>query len=165
MEEMARSSKEKKLAWQHGHIRPFLFLVSMRPALRSQCASALGVPLLGTDFFGDAHKEAWALISTPVSGLAAQCVVSERRNGLLGGALVNPSTQPTWYHVLRRMLDRAQFGGPRRIVLEAVNVMEKCRSSQDTSLALLEKEALTHIGAFCLVWWAFSWSMIFSLTF
>jgi hypothetical protein len=28
----------------------------------TQCASALGVPILGTEFFGDPHREAWAII-------------------------------------------------------------------------------------------------------
>lgn len=53
------------------------------------------------------------------------------------------------YHVLRRMLDRAQFGGSRQLVLEPVEIMEKCRSSQDTSLALLEKEGTFFFLSFC----------------
>lgn len=79
MQEMARASAEKKLAWQFGHMRPFLFLVSMRPALRAQCAATLGVPILGTSAFGDAHREAWAIIESPGCGLAAHAVVSERK--------------------------------------------------------------------------------------
>lgn len=72
IEEMTRLSNEKKLAWGIGHIRPFLLLVSMRPALRSQVASCLGVPLLGSEEFGDAHKEAWAIISS-TNGLVSHC--------------------------------------------------------------------------------------------
>jgi hypothetical protein len=152
MEQMARNSEEKRLAWSAGHSRPFALLTSMRPALRAQVATCLGVPLLATPAFGDSHREAWALLSAP-QGLPGQ--TESKSSGLLTsltssrGSATASGPRPTWYHVLRRVLDRT-FGGAPKVVLPPAEILAAARDAGNATIVALEKEALSRIARFCL---------------
>jgi hypothetical protein len=74
----------RKMAYDVGMIRPFLFLVSMHPVTRQvllhliwskliplykQIADQLGIDLIGSKSPGDAHWESWTLISKKYRGI------------------------------------------------------------------------------------------------
>ena len=144
IEQLERSSPLAVQAHALGHARPFLLLCSMRPALRAQVGSCLGVPLLATPAFGDPHREAWALLSSPGTGLAARASGGPSPQGLLG-----PAGPAAWYHVVRRVLDRS-FGGPPRVVLPTGVIPRAGRDPSDSALPALEHEALARVARFCL---------------
>jgi hypothetical protein len=151
IQQMGRASSEKAAALAAGLVRPFLLLCSMRPALRAQVGTVLGAPLLGTPAFGDAHREALALLSGP-RGLAGQGAVGRVAMPLVGAVLGGGSEAApasSWYHVARRAVDRT-FGGQARVLLPPERALSACRDPEDTTQAKLEREVLARVARFCL---------------
>jgi hypothetical protein len=147
-QQMARNSQEKKTAWEAGLIRPFLFLVSMRPALRGQVSAVLGVPLLGTPDLGDAHREALAILMGTSGGLNKQGIRTGR-SSLLGSSAAASTSATTWYHVARRSIDLT-FAPPPKLVLSPEQAVAGCKSATDESLTKLEREVMACIAKFCI---------------
>lgn len=72
IEVLERDSKYKQKAFALGLIRPFLLLASMHPVRRLRWAKALKVPLLSHKHFGDAHAEAFLMLTFDRKGLQAR---------------------------------------------------------------------------------------------
>ncbi|KAL6040679.1 hypothetical protein QOT17_025272 [Balamuthia mandrillaris] len=85
--EMQRESSYKEKAVAKGMIRPFLLLASMHPFRRFWCAVGLEIDLLSESFYGDAHAEAWHILSKPFKGL-------------MGRTRKGASINITWFDIL-----------------------------------------------------------------
>ena len=62
-----------QLAWEEGCVRLFLLLVSMSSATRNRVACLLGWPTVTKPSFGNAHAEAWEIISKDGDGMQGCC--------------------------------------------------------------------------------------------
>jgi len=67
--DLEKISDVRELAAKAGLLRPFLYLVALPPVARLQIAINLGWTFVGSTVMGDAHAEAWEIISRRDLGL------------------------------------------------------------------------------------------------
>jgi hypothetical protein len=79
-----------------GVLRPFMLLVSMSTAARVRIGAMMGISLISSHSFGDAHAEAWVLLHSPFIGMQWN-----RGDGQTGSS-------GTWYDILRAIQDCTQ---------------------------------------------------------
>ena len=93
---LSLASPFKDEAFEGGMIRPFLILVSMRPAKRNRVSNELGWSCIPSPLFGDAHAESWDIISNSSSGLQMRLTsLTEKVNVF--------SRSVTWLEALERV--------------------------------------------------------------
>jgi hypothetical protein len=93
--EMAKESQFRELAAKSGMIRPFLILVAMPAFFRNKVANFLGWTLFTQPYFGDAHEEAWVILSKDMSGMMSRAIKAYERIALLN--------RMPWYNVVYRV--------------------------------------------------------------
>jgi len=94
--ELTRESNCRHAASKEGLIRPFLLLASMSQQHRALLAIQLGWCPFIEENFGDAHEEAWQLLTRKGKGLRARCV--------RGLGKLNPfATQLDWVGILNHV--------------------------------------------------------------
>ena len=101
VEELTRESEFKQKAWNKGLIKPFLLLVSMHPKDRIFWAKSLKVNLLSMKNYGDAHAEAYKLLTADRKGLQA------RANHAFADTLNPLGRDCNWYQILHRVCRKA----------------------------------------------------------
>eukprot|EP01134_Creolimax_fragrantissima_P003203 CFRG3203T1 len=67
--ELSRNSSFRSMANERGMLRPFLILASMHPVRRRVWASYLNLSVQKKSFKGDAHAEAWYILSHKTKGV------------------------------------------------------------------------------------------------
>eukprot|EP01114_Cavostelium_apophysatum_P008987 TRINITY_DN22059_c0_g1_i1.p1 TRINITY_DN22059_c0_g1~~TRINITY_DN22059_c0_g1_i1.p1 ORF type:complete len:599 (-),score=120.78 TRINITY_DN22059_c0_g1_i1:62-1858(-) len=93
--DLTRDTPFKRKAHKEGLLRPFLLLVAMPPIFRNQAASSLGWTLFTEDYFGDAHAEAWAILTKDAKGMQTRCNHSYEKLNVFGKS-------SNWYDMLSR---------------------------------------------------------------
>jgi len=93
--EMAKHSEFSELAAKSGMIRPFLILIAMPAFFRNKVANFLGWTLFTQPYFGDAHEEAWVILSKDMSGMMSRAIKAYERIALLN--------RMPWYNVVYRV--------------------------------------------------------------
>lgn len=88
---LKRESAFRAAARACGVLRPFLLLVSMSIAARVRVAAMMGISLITSHSFGDAHAESWVILHSPFLGMQWN-----RGSGQMGSSA-------TWYDILRAM--------------------------------------------------------------
>ncbi|MFC1834884.1 hypothetical protein ACFL2Q_09140 [Thermodesulfobacteriota bacterium] len=135
---LSRDSVFKEQAREIGMIRPFLYLVSMDPAVRNEVASRLGWSLLVQDYCGDPHHEAWDMINSDVKGLQARSHETYET--------LNPlARNSNWYEILYRMSDEV-FKNCDFDDLSHDASLRHCGNARDKLLPRLEEDILKKIS-------------------
>ena len=67
--DLEKISDVRELAAKAGLLRPFLYIVALPPVARLQIAINLGWTFVGSTVMGDAHAEAWEILSRRDLGL------------------------------------------------------------------------------------------------
>eukprot|EP00668_Euglena_longa_P046514 GGOE01062199.1.p1 GENE.GGOE01062199.1~~GGOE01062199.1.p1 ORF type:complete len:797 (+),score=65.00 GGOE01062199.1:131-2392(+) len=132
---MAPSSYRRK-AFAQGLIRPFLLLVTMDPALRLSCAHLLGWSYATSDFCGDAHAEAWAILTRKRQGILA-------RSQAFHEAMSNKLC--LWLHVLQRALGVLAYSADRARDPGGSQALQWCQDPRFRVVEALERQLLLAI--------------------
>eukprot|EP00281_Chroomonas_sp_CCMP1168_P035536 CAMPEP_0206247206 /NCGR_PEP_ID=MMETSP0047_2-20121206/19684_1 /ASSEMBLY_ACC=CAM_ASM_000192 /TAXON_ID=195065 /ORGANISM="Chroomonas mesostigmatica_cf, Strain CCMP1168" /LENGTH=433 /DNA_ID=CAMNT_0053672711 /DNA_START=57 /DNA_END=1358 /DNA_ORIENTATION=+ len=127
-----------------GMLRPFLFLVSLPPVQRMQIAINLGWTFLVEACLGDAHAEAWDIMTR--KGLGLRDRMTRMRDTWL-------RRETNWYSVLLPLCEELcvpaymnwseEFVSPKMSYAEA---LKECHSGSPGNLDSLENEFTDKIG-------------------
>ena len=124
-----------QLAWEEGCVRLFLLLVSMSSATRNRVACLLGWPTVTKPSFGNAHAEAWEIISKDGDGMQGCCNQSwETLNP--GGA--NCNYYDMLYRVGMHAMPDAKEELERRFKCPWAESLQRCQSNSDSHLRMME---------------------------
>jgi hypothetical protein len=127
---LKRESAFRAAARACGVLRPFLLLVSMSIAARVRVGAMMGICLVTSHSFGDAHAESWVILHSPFLGM--QWNRGSKQMGSSG----------TWYDILRAMQNFTQQESSTPLNAAASLSLTQCA---DDALAELEISILTSL--------------------
>jgi len=140
--ELSRPSQEKEWARLHGVIRPFLLLVAMPAAFRSQISNALGWSIFVEEYFGDPHAEARAILDKTSQGIISRSTKSHER--------VNPLARNcNWWDILSRSIETSFHDTVSIPDKDYEDMAEQCKGeANDADVRDLEEVWLLHMIEF-----------------
>jgi len=108
-DELKRDSTYKQKAFDAGLIRPFLLLVSMHPIRRAGVAKMINFDYVRESWFGDAHHEAWYILSGAkgIQGRASEAF-SRKLNPLRENC--------NWYEIVYRVAYKAFVHRTKKVI-------------------------------------------------
>ncbi len=127
---LERESAFRAAARACGVLRPFLLLVSMSTAARVRIGAMMGISLVTSHSFGDAHAESWVILHSPFLGMQWN-----RGDGQMGSS-------GTWYDILRAMQSFTQQAPSTPLNTAASLSLTQCA---DDALAELEISILASL--------------------
>jgi hypothetical protein len=127
---LKRESAFRAAARACGVMRPFLLLVSMSTAARVRIGAMMGISLITSHSFGDAHAESWVILHSPFLGMQWN----------RGGGQVGSSG--TWYDILRAMQSFTQQASCTPLNAAASLSLTQCA---DDALSELEISILSSL--------------------
>jgi hypothetical protein len=138
-QELARPSKFKQLAWNEGCVRLFLLLVSMPSATRNRIAGLLGWTTVTRPSFGDAHEEAWEIISMHETGYTGMIPCTNQALESLNPAGKNCNYYDMLYRVGVHAMPDIKPELERRFKCQKWSEsLERCQDGNDTHLRMME---------------------------
>jgi len=128
---MQASSTYKDKAYAAGLIRPFLLLASMHPGRRTAWAFSLNINLVRSSKYGNAHWEAYKILTHSRYGIVARATHTFREKA-------NPVSRALdWYQLLHRVLTvvlSTRRAGPLRIFQKEKMEPELLRELNDAKV-------------------------------
>mmetsp|Transcript_62917 Transcript_62917/g.148132 ORF Transcript_62917/g.148132 Transcript_62917/m.148132 type:complete len:382 (-) Transcript_62917:475-1620(-) len=142
--ELERVSDFREQAAKAGLLRPFLLLVALPPVSRLQMAITLGWTFIGGSEMGDAHSEAWELLSRRSIGLRDRMV--RMRDTLL-------RRETNWHSILLPLCEDlcvpAYMNWSEEFTSEKMSyadALKECHKQSAPNISSLETEFVDKIG-------------------